>query len=106
MPSGTSLKVLQGSLEEHDKLAQAASEHDIVVNAAGADDLEGVKALMKGMKQRKERTGHRSLFIQVSGTGVLTDDAKGEYANDIVSRPGTSETTARSWSDSPWADLH
>lgn len=57
----------------------------MVVNTASADDLEGVKAIMDGMRKRKEKTGHRSLFIQTSGTGVFVDQAKGEYANDIVS---------------------
>jgi hypothetical protein len=85
VPSGTSIKVLQGSLEEHDKLTKAASEADIVINTASADDLEGTKAIMAGMRQRKEKTGHRSLFIQTSGTGVMIDNAKGEYPNEIVS---------------------
>lgn len=72
-------------MEEHEKLTKAAEEADIIVNTASADDLEGVKALMAGMKKRKEKTGHRSFFIQTSGTGVMIDNAKGEYPNDIVS---------------------
>ncbi|WVR03510.1 hypothetical protein IAU60_000501 [Kwoniella sp. DSM 27419] len=81
---GVEVKALVGSLEEHDKIRQAAAEHDVVVSTANADDLEGVKAILEGMKQRKEKTGHRSLLIHTSGTGVLVDKAKGDYPNDII----------------------
>jgi hypothetical protein len=84
VPSGTTLTPLIGSFEEHEKITKAASEHDVIIQAANADDLEYMQAILKGMKQRKEKTGHRPLLIHTSGTGVLIDDAKGIYPNDKV----------------------
>lgn len=72
------------SLEEYDKLRDAAADHDVVVSCANADDLAGMKAILEGMKKRKEKSGHRPLLIQTSGTGVLADDARGEYPTDTV----------------------
>lgn len=84
-PSGLTLEPLIGSLQDLDKLEKGASEHDIVVSVADADDLPAVQALIKGMKARKQKTGHRSLFIHTSGTGVFADGAKGQYPSDTVS---------------------
>lgn len=85
LPSGTTITPLIGSLSDHEKIAKAASEADIVLSTADADDLPAVQAMLQGMKQRKAQTGHRSLFIHTSGTGVLTDDARGQYPSDKVS---------------------
>lgn len=86
-PSGTTLTPLLGSLDDHDKLKKAAETHDIVISTADADDLGSIQALIAGMKERRKKTGHRSLFIHTSGTGVLADNAKGQYPNDIVGDP-------------------
>ncbi|KAL0243896.1 hypothetical protein I308_105159 [Cryptococcus tetragattii IND107] len=75
---------LLGSLEEYNKLRDAAADHDVVVSCANADDLAGMKAILEGMKKRKEKSGHRPLLIQTSGTGVLADDARGEYPTDTI----------------------
>jgi hypothetical protein len=37
-----------------------------------------------GMKKRREQSGHRPYLIHTSGTGVLVDNAKGNYPNDKV----------------------
>ncbi|WWC93591.1 hypothetical protein V866_000426 [Kwoniella sp. B9012] len=78
------IKTLIGSLEDLDKITTAASEHDVTIHTADADNLEGVKAILKGQKIRKDKTGHRPLLIETSGTGVLVDNAKGAYPNDII----------------------
>ncbi|WWD02389.1 hypothetical protein V865_000428 [Kwoniella europaea PYCC6329] len=78
------IKTLIGSLEDLDKITAAASEHDVTIHTADADNLEGVKAILKGQKIRKDKTGHRPLLIETSGTGVLVDNAKGAYPNDII----------------------
>ena len=105
-PSGTTLKAVVGDLSKADQLRDLAKEHDIVVNCANADSEEGIKALIEGMKQRRDKTGHRPLLIQTSGTGVLIDDAQGRYPSDRVS-PSTlsyfQELTARS---TPTSTLH
>ncbi|WWC58287.1 uncharacterized protein I303_100825 [Kwoniella dejecticola CBS 10117] len=78
------ITTLVGSLDNLDKIQQAAAEHDVTVHTADADHLEGVRAILKGQKARKEKTGHRPILIETSGTGVLVDKAKGEYPNDVI----------------------
>lgn len=82
--SGTTLTTLVGSMEEHDTVTKAAAEADIIVNTANADDLDCVKALLEGMKERKKRTTHRTLYLHTSGTGVFVDNAKGNHPSDLV----------------------
>lgn len=84
--NGTTLKPIMGSLQDLETLTKAAADADIVINTADADDLDATKALIEGMKQRKEKTKHRSLLIHTSGTGVFVDNAKGQYPSDTVSR--------------------
>ncbi|WVQ93815.1 hypothetical protein IAU59_000893 [Kwoniella sp. CBS 9459] len=81
---GVEIVPLVGSLEELEKIRDAAAEHDVVVSTANADDIESIKAILEGQKIRKEKTGHRPLLIHTSGTGVLVDKAKGDYPNDII----------------------
>lgn len=98
-PTSVQLAPLVGSLSDLDKLEAAAASHDIVLSTADADDLPAVQAMIKGMKARKQKTGHRSLFIHTSGTGVFADNAKGQYPSDTVScsvSPGDSSSRDRS----------
>lgn len=83
-PSGTTIKPLVANLKDTDLLRDTAKEHDIIINCANADDEDAIKALIEGMKQRRDKTGHRPLLIQTSGTGVLVDDAQGRYPSDLV----------------------
>ena len=83
--AGVKMQPIVGSLEDLDKLRQAAEEHDVVISTANCDDLNGVSAMLDGMKRRKVKTGQMSLLIHTSGTGSLVDNAKGMYAGDIVS---------------------
>lgn len=99
LPSGTTLTVLFGSLQDLDKLIAGAEEADVVINAASADDLDAVKALMQGMKNRKDETGHRSVFIETSGTGLFIDDARGEWATDLVSIGSEGRLTLQIYTD-------
>ena len=73
-----SLKVepVIGSFSDLPLLTAAAANADIVVNSF-SDDLPATQALIKGLKQRGGKRGPAYL-IQVSGTGVLCDHARGE----------------------------
>ncbi|WVQ80343.1 hypothetical protein IAT38_002448 [Cryptococcus sp. DSM 104549] len=81
---GIELVALVGSLDDTDKLQAAAAEADVVVSTADADHLASIQAILAGLKARKEKTGHRPLLIHTSGTGVFSDNAKGEYPTDVI----------------------
>ncbi|TXT04798.1 hypothetical protein VHUM_04066 [Vanrija humicola] len=77
-------KGVQGTLEEHDKLTALAASHDVTVNCADADSIDAIRALLRGLKQRHAETGTPPVFIHTSGTGVLSDNAEGEFAGDKI----------------------
>jgi hypothetical protein len=104
-PSGTTLKAVVGDLSKADQLTELAKEHDIVINCANADSEDGIKALIQGMKQRRDKTGHRPLLIQTSGTGVLIDDAQGRYPSDRVGLSHTRELQRLTGRSTPTSTL-
>ncbi|KAI5122914.1 hypothetical protein M0805_007592 [Coniferiporia weirii] len=73
-----------GSHADEDKLESLADEADYIFTTADVDDLVAAHAISRGMKKHKERTGKVSYLIHTSGTGVLTEDAKGMYAEGRV----------------------
>ncbi|CAE6448507.1 unnamed protein product [Rhizoctonia solani] len=66
------VKGVKGTFLDTDKIEHESHEADVVINAADADDMGLVKAIVKGLKSRKER-GERS-----SGTGLLNNNYNGE----------------------------
>jgi len=71
------LKAIQGDLESSDLLREQCAAADIVMSNANADHEKSVDAMIEGMKKHKDQTGKTSVFIHVSGTGVIVVDAKG-----------------------------
>ncbi|KAG5652022.1 hypothetical protein H0H81_006575 [Sphagnurus paluster] len=67
------ITVSVGSLEDFALLEKLASEADVVIHTADADDLEAVGAILKGLEKRYSVTGKVTQFIHTSGTGVLAD---------------------------------
>lgn len=49
-----SVNTVIGTLEDRELLTDLASRADVVVNAARADDLEMIEAVISGLKRRKE----------------------------------------------------
>ncbi|KAF8598918.1 NAD(P)-binding protein [Ceratobasidium sp. AG-I] len=88
-------RVVQGSHSDHEIIQKEASEADLVVNCADADDLELTKALLRGIKQRKEKTGQISIFVHTSGTSVVGDPPSGE----------PSEFSKKVWNDAKPEDI-
>ncbi|KAL1411877.1 hypothetical protein Q8F55_002859 [Vanrija albida] len=88
------IKAVQGSLDDHSALAKLAEAHDVVINTADADGLESTKAILRGLKARHAATGTRPILIHTSGTGVLSDDAAGEYAGSEVFTDAEAEPSA------------
>jgi len=72
--------VILGSHEDLEKIQQLVARSDIVVNAADADDLPLTKAILEGFKSRSKTSSDNPILIHTSGTGVVSDDAEGEFA--------------------------
>lgn len=71
---------LLGSLDDADLLTKAAVDADVTMHLADADHLPAVKALIKGLSAG----GKRRIFINCSGTGEISDDARGEFSSDKI----------------------
>ncbi|KAH7097017.1 hypothetical protein BKA62DRAFT_717841 [Auriculariales sp. MPI-PUGE-AT-0066] len=71
--------VLRGGTENVQELQKIVSEFDIVVNAADADDLILVNAIIAGLATRKERSGKRPVFLHISGAYVVSDASEGVW---------------------------
>ncbi|KAH7097024.1 hypothetical protein BKA62DRAFT_624379 [Auriculariales sp. MPI-PUGE-AT-0066] len=67
-----------------DALQNAVSGFDVVVNAADANDVVLVDAIITGLKARKERTGKRAVFLHTAGVLVVADAAQGEWDPDFL----------------------
>ncbi|KAJ5411383.1 uncharacterized protein N7487_005742 [Penicillium crustosum] len=61
------------SLDDLDIVQKAASEHDVVINAASASNDRAAAAIVQGLAERKERTGRAVNYIHTSGTSILGD---------------------------------
>ncbi|KAA1475300.1 NAD(P)-binding protein [Dentipellis sp. KUC8613] len=73
-----------GSLDDVDKLEDVASKANVILNIADCDHVAGNTAILRGLKKRHEKTGEVPILIHTSGTGVLTDDARGDQATDTI----------------------
>ena len=67
LPPGVSLKPVTGSLQDLMQLEKACEEYEMVIQTADADDLPAMKAILTGMKRRKEKTGEVPILIHTSG---------------------------------------
>ncbi|KAJ7255830.1 NAD(P)-binding protein [Mycena haematopus] len=80
---GVNVKAVVGSHSDAALVERLASEADVVVAAADADDLGAAKATLAGLKKRHAASGVVPIFIHTapafckSGTGVIVEDAKG-----------------------------
>lgn len=78
------VNVVVGSHNDPSLVETLAAEADVVITAANVDDLEAAQAILRGLKQRYSQTKIPAIVIHTSGTGVLTDDAKGLHPTDTV----------------------
>ncbi|CAF4564989.1 unnamed protein product, partial [Rotaria magnacalcarata] len=66
-------------------IEKAASESHIVIHTSNsADDLPSTKAIISGLNKRTKETGKSAIYIHTSGTGVLTEDVRGQPGSDTV----------------------
>jgi nucleoside-diphosphate-sugar epimerase len=72
------IKPILGTLDDAEVLADGARRADAVVHAADADHAGAVETLVGAL----ERSGKP--FIHTSGSSIVADDARGEYASPVV----------------------
>ncbi|KAJ7645086.1 NAD(P)-binding protein [Mycena polygramma] len=77
------VKAVVGSHADAQLMERLASEADIVIAAADCDDLVAAKATLAGLS-RRHALGEVPIFINTSGTGVISDDARGMHSNATV----------------------
>lgn len=71
------IDTVDGTLDNHDLLAEEARRADAVVNAASSDDREAVEALLGAL------TGSGKALLHTSGSSIVADDAEGE-PSDVI----------------------
>lgn len=57
--------ILFAGLDDTDAIKKAASEHDVVINAANSYHCESAKAIIDGLAERQKVTGKPVHFIHV-----------------------------------------
>ncbi|KAI0738076.1 NAD-P-binding protein [Daedaleopsis nitida] len=72
------------NLKELDKVQALAEKADVIFHLGDSDDVPLIKAIFSGMKAKHSKTGVQPMLIHTSGTGVIVDDARGEYVTDTV----------------------
>jgi nucleoside-diphosphate-sugar epimerase len=80
------ITVVVGNHSDTKLITELASQNDVVLNAADADDLGLAKAIIEGLKARRGQTHpalkkKKPLYIHTSGTSVLSDPK--EESGDI-----------------------
>ncbi|KAF2206351.1 hypothetical protein CERZMDRAFT_119314 [Cercospora zeae-maydis SCOH1-5] len=76
-------QVVQGDLNDKDKITEQTAKHDITIHTATADHLPSAEAVLDGIKQRASK-GLPAIFIHTSGTSVLDDGALNAYKSDKI----------------------
>ncbi|KAF9493518.1 NAD(P)-binding protein [Pleurotus eryngii] len=83
--------IVEGVLEDDGIIEAEAAKSDIVVNAASSDHIGSIKAILAGLeKGSASRPSDPPLYLHVSGTGMLSDNVRGEYVE---------ESRIKEWSD-------
>ncbi|KAL1748421.1 hypothetical protein HDZ31DRAFT_79764 [Schizophyllum fasciatum] len=78
------IETVIGALDAVDIIEKEASEADITIATADCDHEPSAHAILRGAKKRFDATGKRPIFINTSGTGVLSDNARGLSVTDTI----------------------
>jgi len=78
------VKPVIGSHSDTDKLEALAAQSNVVFTVADCDDVAAAKAILAGHKKRHAETGEVPILIHTSGTGVISDNAAGKFASDVI----------------------
>ncbi|KAI9509792.1 hypothetical protein F5148DRAFT_1184421 [Russula earlei] len=72
------------SLLDFDNVTELVAASNVVINTAESDNLDAIKAILRGLKSHHDKTGEVPIYIHTSGTGVLVDNAAGLHDTDVV----------------------
>ncbi len=72
-----------GDLSDTALLAREAQAADAVINAANSDDRAAVEAVLNAL------AGSGKPFLHTSGSSIVADDARGDWASDRIYDEGT-----------------
>lgn len=77
--------VIQGTLDDRDIIAQAASEADVVIHMAHSDHPASVNAILQGLDRRiaQAPTEPSPIFLHISGCGIIADNCRGIKVDHI-----------------------
>jgi nucleoside-diphosphate-sugar epimerase len=71
------IQSLTGDLSSEDVLSEAAKNADVIINAADADDRKPVETIFKAIG------GTGKIYIQTSGSSIISDAAAGEASETV-----------------------
>ncbi|KAI0059217.1 NAD(P)-binding protein [Artomyces pyxidatus] len=78
------VRVVEGTLADDDVIQREAQVADIVINAASSDHWPSVRSTLSGLEKNSAASpGRKPLYIHVSGTGILGDNARGERVDYV-----------------------
>ncbi|KAH7886781.1 hypothetical protein F5I97DRAFT_1049861 [Phlebopus sp. FC_14] len=78
------VKTVLGTNDDLELLEKQASQSEVVFTCSDADDVPACEAILRGLKKRHEKSGKVPILIHTSGTGVLADNAQGNYTYDTI----------------------
>ncbi|KAK7690469.1 hypothetical protein QCA50_005567 [Cerrena zonata] len=78
------VKAIVGSLDDYDLVEELTSQAHVIFDTADADNLEAIRAILHGTRKRHATVGDLPIYIHTSGTGELTDDARGNKTTDVI----------------------
>ncbi|PIL35390.1 hypothetical protein GSI_02116 [Ganoderma sinense ZZ0214-1] len=78
------VKTIVASHAEHDKIEQIVEANHVIFHIADSDDEPLITAILRGLKNRHDKLGDLPILIHTSGTGLLTDNARGEYPTETI----------------------
>ncbi|KAF9069216.1 NAD(P)-binding protein [Rhodocollybia butyracea] len=88
------VKPIVGSHSDIPLMTEAVSKVDIVIAMADCDDVDAATGTLQGLRKRLEGTGKQPIFINTSGTGVLSDKAAGMNPTETIWNDADSDQMA------------
>ncbi|KAF8891086.1 NAD(P)-binding protein [Gymnopilus junonius] len=88
------LSFVEGTLDDADVIKGQAEKTKYVINCASSDHVGCAEAILSGLETQSKRTSSPPLYIHVSGTGITSDNSRGELLPESQI-PQYSDTTLK-----------